>query len=274
MIRLIATDMDFTLLDDKGNVTERTSKALKAAAATGCRVTLASGRMLEAMSEFIRAVGVNAPLILYNGALIYDIQADKVISASPIPHDRAMEIIRWAEARGLYIQTYPGRDYFCPEVNDRTRAYAASIRVQARCANMPMSRWLEAHPDYDMQKLLIIDTPQGADAALEGLKQAFGQGLRFVKSKPHYVEITAEAADKGQALERLAAHLGIDRSEVMAFGDEQNDVNMLAWAGYGYAMANACPEALRAARFVAPRHTQDGVARVVEEYLEKGLLGP
>ena len=102
-----------------------------------------------------------------------------------------------------------------------------------------MSEWLEAHPS-DMQKLLIIDTPEGADRAQAALREAFPRGAVFLKSKPHYLEIAPEGVDKGQSLARLAAYLGLERDEVMAFGDGQNDVPMLEYAGAGFAMANSC----------------------------------
>ena len=272
MIRLIATDLDDTLLDAGSDISPRTLAALKACMAAGCRVSLSSGRMLEAMLPFARRIGVNAPMLLYNGAMIYDHNGDETIFAPRVPYETALGIVRMAEAMGLYIQLYPGKGYFCREITDFTRPYARSIRVEATPVHMPMSRWLEAHPG-DMQKLLIIDTPEGADRAQAALREAFPRGAVFLKSKPHYLEIAPEGVDKGRSLARLAEHLGIAREEVMAFGDGQNDAPMLAWAGTGVAMANSCPEALRAADRIAPRNTEDGVAQVIEAYLEKGLLG-
>ena len=87
-------------------------------------------------------------------------------------------------------------------------------------------------------------------------------------------EIAPEGVDKGRSLLRLAAHLGLSRSEVMAFGDGQNDVPMLEYAGYGYAMANACPQALACTDLIAPPNTEDGVAQVIEKYLAEGMIGP
>ncbi len=272
MIRLIATDLDDTLLDAGSDITPRTLAALRAAMATGCRVSLSSGRMLEAMLPFARRIGVNAPMLLYNGAMIYDHNTDETIYAPRVPYETAMGIVRIAEAMGLYIQLYPGKGYFCREIIDHTRAYARSVRVEPTPVHAPMSQWLAEHP-ADMQKLLIIDTPEGADRAQAALRAAFPHGAVFLKSKPHYLEIAPEGVDKGKSLARLAEHLGLTPDEVMAFGDGQNDVPMLKYAGAGYAMANSCPEALRCTPFVAPSNTRDGVARVIEKYLADGLLG-
>ena len=272
MIRLIATDLDDTLLDARSDITPRTLAALRAAMEAGCGISLSSGRMLEAMLPFARRIGVNAPMLLYNGAMIYDHNTDETVYSARIPHDLALDIVRRVEAMGLYVQLYPGKGYYCAEVTEHTRAYARQIHVEATAAGEPMSAWLAAR-SLDMQKLLIIDTPEGADRAKAVLERAFPRGAVFLKSKAHYVEIAPEGVDKGKSLARLAAYLGLRPEEVMAFGDGQNDAPMLEFAGTGVAVANACPEALASADIIAPPNTEDGVAQVIEGYLAKGEMG-
>ena len=271
MIRLIATDLDDTLLDARSALTPRTRAALASAMAAGCRVSLSSGRMLEAMLPFAEDMGVNAPMLLYNGAWIYDHRTDETVYAARIANATAAAIARRAEEMGLYIQAYPGKGYFCDEVCEHTLKYAAQIRVDGIPVHRPISRWI-AESGADMQKLLIIDTPEGATRAIEALRAEFPHGATFLKSKPHFVEIAPEGVDKGQSLARLAAWYGFERDEVMAFGDGQNDVPMIAWAGQGVAMENACPEALAAAKVIAPPNTLDGVAQVIEGLLERGEI--
>ena len=272
MIRLIATDLDDTLLNAQSDINPRVMAALKAAMAAGCGITLSSGRMLEAMVPLAERIGVNAPMLLFNGALAYDPRTDEALFADRIPFDTALGIATLAEKLGYYIQAYPGKGYFCREVTDYTRAYARSIRVESTPVHMPVAEWMRQNP-CDMQKLLLIDTPEGADRAQAALREAFPRGASFLKSKPMYIEIAPEGVDKGRSLERLAERLGLKRDEVMAFGDGQNDVSMIAAAGTGVSMANGCPEALAAADRIAPSNLEDGVAVVIEEYLERGLLG-
>ena len=272
MIRLIATDLDDTLLDASAALTPRTRHALEAAMALGCGITLSSGRMMEAMLPFAREIGVNAPILLYNGAMIYDHNTDETLFAPRIPFKTALGIVKLAEEMGYYIQLYPGKGYYCPEVRDCTRAYARQINVPATPVGMPMARWLAENPS-DMQKMLIIDTPEGADRAQAALREAFPRGACYLKSKPHYLEIAPEGVDKGRSLATLAGHLGLSPDEVMAFGDGQNDVPMLEYAGAGYAMANACPQALACTSLVAPPNTEDGVAQVIEQYIAANRIG-
>ena len=272
MIRMIATDLDDTLLNEKSDLNPRTIRALDAAMALGCGVTLSSGRMLEAMLPLARRLKVNAPMLLYNGALAYDHNRDETIFAFRIPYEIAQGIVDTAEEMGFYMQAYPGKNYYCQKICDYTRRYASSIRVEPVEVNMPLSRWLRENPS-DMQKLLLIDTPEGADRAQAALRAAFPRGASFLKSKSHYLEIAPEGVDKGRSLERLYTHFGLSRDEVMAFGDGQNDVTMLEAAGTGVAMKNSCPEALAAADFIAPSNVEDGVAQVIEDYLARGLIG-
>lgn len=272
MIRLIATDLDDTLLNAQSDINPRVMDALHAAMDKGCGIVLSSGRMLEAMLPLAERIGVNAPMLLYNGALAYDHRSDDIIFADQIAYETALAIAQMCERMGCYIQAYPGRNYYCDKVTEYTRRYAANIHVDAVPVGMPVSEWMQAHPS-GMQKLLLIDTPEGATRAQQSLREAFPHGASFLKSKPYFLEIAPEGVDKGKSLLRLAEHLGLSRDEVMAFGDGQNDVAMIVAAGTGVSMANGCPEALAAADVTAPSNLEDGVAVIIEEYLEKGLIG-
>ena len=272
MIRLIATDLDDTLLNEHSDINPRVMDALHAAMDAGCGVSLSSGRMLEAMLPLANRIGVNAPMLLFNGAMAYDHRTGETIFAERLPYETALGIVKMCEAMGCYVQAYPGKNYYCQKVVAYTRRYAANIHVNAVPVGVPLSEWMRANPS-DMQKLLLIDTPEGATRAQAALKEAFPRGASFLKSKPYFVEIAPEGVDKGKSLLRLAEHLGLSRDEVMAFGDGQNDVAMIAAAGTGVSMENGCPEARAAADIIAPSNREDGVAFVIEEYLEKGLIG-
>ena len=273
VIRLIATDLDDTLLNEKTELSPRTMNALSAAMAVGCGVTLSSGRMMEAMLPFARKIGVNAPMLLYNGAMLYDHNTDETLYATRVPYEIALGVTRIIEEAGSYVQVYPGKGYYCTELLERTRAYARQINVPPTPTHMPMSRWLEEHPG-DVQKLLVIDTSAGnADALQRRLREAYPHGASFLKSKPHYIEIMPEGVDKGASMAKLAELLGLKRDEVMCFGDGQNDVPMLEFAGAGWAMANGCEEARACTPLIAPSNREDGVAQVIERYLAEGKLG-
>ena len=267
MIRLIASDLDDTLLNAQSDLTERTLRALKSAMDAGILVSLSSGRMSEAMEPFAKRIDVNAPMIEYNGALIVDPADGRTLFSTAIQAETALAVARALEEMDIYFQVYPGRGYFCAHRTPHTAAYEASIRVPCQEVGVSLSRWMQG----SMIKMLAIASPEKIDAAQARLRAAFPEGVSFMKSKPHYLEIISQGVDKGAALRALCAELGVAKDEVMAFGDGQNDAPLLAAAGWGVAVENAAPDCKAAARLIAPANTEDGVAQVIEQLLRGDL---
>ena len=266
MIKLIATDMDDTLLDASSSLTPRTLSALQQAMSAGVMLSLSSGRMPESMLPFAERIGVNAPRILFNGALIYDHRTDQILYSNAIDAETALAVAKMIEAEGVYLQIYPGKGYYCHRRCEHTERYEASIRVPCTELGMPVSEWMTG----SMVKMLAIATPEIIDALQAKLRTAFPRGVNFMKSKAHYLEIVAEGVDKGSAIRVLAEKLGLSTDEVLAFGDGQNDAAMLEAAGFGVAMENAVAECKAAAKLIAPRNTEDGVAQVIGQFLAEG----
>lgn len=269
MIRLIATDLDGTLLDVGSDVTARTCKAVCAAMDAGVGFSLSSGRMPESMIPFAQRLNVNAPMILFNGALIYDHRDGRTLYENAIPADTAKGVARMLEDMGIYLQAYPGKGYYCSRRCEHTDQYEASIRVKATELGVPVSQWMHG----TMIKMLAIAAPERLDAVKPELERAFPSGVTFMKSRPHYMEIVAEGVDKGRALAALGEQMGVSTEEIMAFGDGQNDASMLSCAGTGVAMENGVAECKAVAKLIAPRNTEDGVAQVIERYLAEGRFG-
>ena len=268
LIRLIATDMDDTLLDADGKLSPRTLWAVKSVVASGALFSLSSGRMPEALVPMAEELGVNAPLISYNGALIYDFKNRCALYQHAIPLDTAREVLKSLESFGVYAQGYSKDGIFCREKCEYTRQYEKSIRVLANEVHRPLSEWV----DEDMIKLLGIDKPERLDALIPQLQAQFPNVL-FMKSRSHYLEIVAKGVDKGDAIRRLAELTGVKIEETLAFGDGQNDLPLIQTAGIGYAMENAVEPLKRVADRIAPKNTQDGVAQVLERMLESGEIG-
>ncbi|MDL2205702.1 Cof-type HAD-IIB family hydrolase [Eubacteriales bacterium OttesenSCG-928-N13] len=267
-IRMIVMDMDDTLLTHDRRVTERTLDALNEAKRRGAYIVLASGRMTESMLDVARLVDVNAPLIAYNGGAIYDSKSGRYTHENTVSLDVAREVSLLAEEHRLYIQGYWGGEYYFDREIDYSRAYANSIGKQGIALNQPLSGCMEQDPF----KLLMIDEPDRIAQFLPLLQQRFKGRLSCVTSKPIYIECTAPNADKGEALHVLALDLGIARDEILAFGDGGNDLGMLQYAGFGYAMGNASEHVRNKAKHVAPSNDEDGLAQVVEQLLARGEI--
>ena len=271
MIELIVGDLDDTLLNAAGEFTPRTLAALHAAIEAGARVTFATGRMVEAASFFAGELGINAPLIAYNGALVYDLFNEHTVSRLAIPAQTARDICRLAEELGVYMQAYPGERYFCARRTEYTAQYAQSIHVKAfeTPGNQPLSEWISG----GQMKLLGIGEREDIPALLEKFRAAFPDGVDFYMSKPIYIEIVSREANKANALKALAEAMRIPRENILAFGDGQNDIAMLEYAGTGCAVANASEEVRRRADRVVPANTEDGVAQEIELLLAAGEIG-
>ncbi len=272
VIRLIVSDMDDTLLDPKGNVTERTLSALQAAIKAGALVTFASGRMVESATGWAHQLGVNAPLILYNGGLVYDLETKKTISRIELPEEIARAVLRFGEQMGVYMQVYPGENYYCVEKNRFTENYANRVRVEA--CEIPKGQKLSEWIDSGQMKLLVIGDAEDMPQVLDAFRAEFPDcGVEFFMSRPMYLEAVSESVNKGSALRALAESLGIAPDEILAFGDGENDITMLEYAGHSYAVANAREDVIEKAKFTAPSNAEDGVAQVIEKYLAEGKIG-
>ncbi|MBQ1258276.1 MAG: HAD family phosphatase [Clostridia bacterium] len=270
-IRLIAVDMDGTLLNHEGKLTERTIKAAQAAMEKGAKFVLSSGRMPAALKAFAGEIGVNAPCVCFNGGAAVDVFTDEVFYQTPVPIELAKDIAETAESMGLYIHAFINGGYIAPEYNEKTAQYERLTTVKATVVNGKVSENLTEAP----MKVLILDTPEGVEKVLSGLQEKFKGRAAIMRSQKHLIECVDKNTSKAGALEHLIHMLGIQKEETIAFGDGQNDLEMLKWAGESYVMDNASDAVKNACeRFrIAPSNKEDGVAQVIEHMIKEGRIG-
>ena len=269
MIRLIATDLDATLLDDQSRLSPRTVRAVQRVMEAGARFVIASGRMLLTTQPFAEQLQANAPMIVFNGAMACDWQTGTPLFKSEIPADIARAVCAMVESRGIFIQYFPERGlYYQKRLSTVCDEYENRVRYHGTETGVPLSTWITQPP----LKLLCLGRHETLLALREELSAAFPQ-LRPMLSNPTYLEIVTAEVDKGNALRAVAGQLGIPREEIAAFGDAGNDVGMLTYAAHGYAMANASEDVLARVPLHAPANTEDGVAQVLEELLARGEIG-
>ena len=263
-IKLLVTDMDGTLLGKDGYVSPRNRGALERVKQQGVKIVLASGRMTESMLPCARVLGVNAPMIAYNGAVIYDMAQSKIRHQTLIPMHWARALCETAENMGLHVQAYQHDGYYAAASNRYTKLYAAAIHhPEPHMTDRPLSGWINA----DQIKLLIIDEPKIVAHVTPILAEMFEGRIQCVDSQPNYIECIAIGAEKGLALRRVAEEMGILPDEIVAFGDAGNDIGMLSYAGLSYAMEGASDKVKNAADRVAPPAHRDGIACAIEELL-------
>ena len=204
MIRMIATDLDGTLLSIGSALPEENVRALQRAMEAGVQVVLCSGRMLEATLPIAQAIGVNAPMVLFNGAMVYDPESGRILRGRCIPRDTAVEVLRTIEARGCYVQAFPGLGYFFEEATEHTVVYQNKISVVGTAVGMKLSQWLKT----DVYKLLCIGTPEETNRIARELGELFPE-VSFVKSSQTYLEIVAKGVDKADGLRAVSEITGI-----------------------------------------------------------------
>ncbi|MGN6251449.1 MAG: Cof-type HAD-IIB family hydrolase [Marmoricola sp.] len=259
-VRLVATDLDGTLVHSDGSVTPRTREALAAAERAGITVVFVTGRPLRWAREVFEHVGPHGLAIISNGALVWDVAADRPALERPIPAEAGLEVGR------LLREAVPGTAYAVEtatgitlEPQFRERYAVPDDAPRAPLADLfgePVLKLLARHEELDAQE--FWDRAERAAGHLVEITWSSSTAL---------LEMSAAGVTKATTLERLCASRGIDRAAVLALGDMPNDIAMLEWAGTSYAMANAHPSVREVADHVAASNDDDGVARVLEELL-------
>ncbi|HEY7122841.1 MAG TPA: Cof-type HAD-IIB family hydrolase [Ktedonobacterales bacterium] len=259
-IRLIATDLDGTLLRTDETVSERNQQALLHAQELGLTVVLASGRSPRNLIGIARDAGLGGLAICCNGAMIYDLDQEAVIQHTTLETAVARElIVRLREAM-------PGV-CFCVELGTSIGMEPAYLALRQRPPREPpLVDDALALCSGPVTKIIVRHPSHSVETVLE-MTRAAANGSEVTFSGFSFIEVAAAGVDKGQALKMLCARLNVDASEVIAFGDMPNDLGMLAWAGHGVAMANAHPDVLKQAREITLSHMDDGVAVVLERML-------
>ena len=262
-------DLDGTLLNDQKEITPGNRSAIEKALAAGHRVVITTGRPLVSAIEQARRLdltGLGCYLIAFNGGIIYDLGAKKVIFEKNVPLELVQAVFEEATRRGLHIQTYDERQVLVePRCDDEAVRRYCSIILMTYSV-VPSVAALTREP----AKLLLIDFQN--KAPLEDFQawvlERYGDKLDSFFSCEQYLEVIPRGMSKGNALLQLAGLLGIPQKNTVAAGDAANDLSMIEAAGVGVAMYNGTEEVKAAADTITTRdNNHDGIAEVIEKYL-------
>jgi Cof subfamily protein (haloacid dehalogenase superfamily) len=263
--RLVVADIDGTLLTRDREITPGVLAAVRAAQADGVRVCLATGRIWLSARQYFERLGADPPAILYNGGLVYDFRAATVLRRTHLDYEHAravLEILR--EVPEVQPHLYAGDRVFTGRVNELTDRYRRKDSVQVEEVGD-----LVAFLPRDPMKILIIGARPDLERAVSRIR-TIPMPINTVFSEETYLEILPVGSSKGVALEFVAAYLAIPLSDVVAVGDNLNDLEMLHTAGLGVAMGNA-PDALKSAADAVTRtNDEEGVRDVIERFVLHG----
>ena len=266
--KLIALDVDGTIRSHDHPTSERTRRAIESVKEAGAFVTIATGRSYRSGASAASDVNVTAPIVTFQGAHVADPRTGEVLWHMPLTSEMtASTLDALAGWNDVQVVGYLGDRIFVTEMTDWARDYGVRTGVEVRVVDysdftsIPMSR-IVAH---------------GQDEVIERLESTligrFNGDMYVTRSLPYFCEILHPRGGKDKALEWLCGYLDVSPENAIAFGNGYNDVHMLQWASAAVAVGDAVDEVLAVADFVAPPMEDDGVAQVLDDLLERGLIG-
>ncbi|MGI6129126.1 MAG: Cof-type HAD-IIB family hydrolase [bacterium] len=262
--RLLALDLDGTLLNDDNSISERNRAAIWAARQRQVIVTLSTGRMYSSALRFARELEMVVPLVTYNGALVKD-TAGRVYRDLPLPLPAARKALEIANEYDIHVNLFINDQLYVDRDDIWTERYRVSSATTPKMVPA-LEQVLTAEPN----KVLLLGEEKKIVPARDFLEKELAGLAHVTSSHPEFIEIIHPNVSKQSGLEYLLHQFQITPSEVIAIGDNYNDLEMIKFVGLGVAMANA-PAAVRAqADYVTGRNSEDGVAQVIEEFILSG----
>jgi Cof subfamily protein (haloacid dehalogenase superfamily) len=241
----------------------RTRAAITAARAAGIHVVLVTGRMFQSVRRYALEAGIDDPVVCYQGAVVAEPGSGRWLRHLPIPLELARETIAALNEEGFGLNCYVDDELYVAEVTEAAKRYANFQHIELHPVG-DLLDWLDRPPT----KLVVIDDPHVLDDLKQRMLERFADRLYISKSLPYFLEFASPDVTKAAGLEFLAEHLAFTRERTVAFGDGENDIELVDWAAYGVAVANADDRVKEIANFVCPSVDEEGVAQVLEAYLD------
>jgi len=241
----------------------RTREALHRTRATGAHVVVVTGRMFRAVRPYLEQAGLDDLVVCYQGAVVADPTSGDFLLHVPIPLPEAREAMETVLAAGFHLNCYVDDLLYVAEVTLEARRYADFQHLEIHAVG-DLRAWLDRPPT----KLVAVGDPDALDALEKELKPRFAGRLFISKSLPYFLEFAHPEVSKASGLAFVAERDGFGPEQTVACGDGENDRELLDWAGFGVAVANAHEDVLARADLVVPSVQEEGVALLLETYLD------
>lgn len=219
--------------------------------------------MFQSVLPYVVEAGIDDPVVCYQGAVVADPSTGRFLRHEPIPLELAKEAIAAVQGEGFHLNCYVGDELYVARETPESDAYARFQNLTVHPVG-DLVAWLAEPPT----KLVTVGDPDLLDELESRLKERFDGRLFISKSLPDFLEFASPEVSKGSGLAFAAEHLGFGAESTVAFGDGENDLELLEWAGYGIAVANAHQRLLDIADWVCPPADEEGVAQVIEAVLD------
>ena len=265
-IKLVAIDIDGTLVNNNREITPEVFEAIQKAKAAGVKIVIATGRPLLGVKNILESLNLldaGDYVITYNGALVQATATGEAFIDEPLTYDDYLDI----EMESRRLKT-PLHLITISTICTHNRNISKYSINEAYITGLPLKyRTAEEMAKHEIIKMMYIDEPEKLDETITKLPQRFKERYTIVKSTPFYLEILNKNASKGLAVQHLAEKLGISHEETMAIGDEENDRSMLEAVGNPVVMANGNPELKKIAKYITKSNEASGVAHAINEWV-------
>ena len=263
-VKLLAVDVDGTLLDSQHQLTHRTEEALRRAMNAGIQVVLTTGKTRKAVAEIIDSLSLSTPGAYVQGAVLQD--GDGVVfSQHTLPAEVAAQVGDFARESGLHLVAFAGTKILAEELNPHTRRFVDHREPEPTLVSSPAL----LRERSDLNKLVVLGESKTIDTRRPELEAAVGEAAVVVQAVPGMLEVLPHGVSKGAGLREILALLDLPPSQVMAIGDAENDIELLAAAGIGVAVGNAVPKLKEIADWVVASNDEDGVAEAIDRLLHQ-----
>jgi Cof subfamily protein (haloacid dehalogenase superfamily) len=269
-VKLVAFDLDGTLLNEHAEIADATRHAIHRLAQCGVIVTIATGRVFTSAAYFAHQLGINVPLITCDGALVKESNTGYEHYHKKVPLDLAKEIAVFADEYDVYLRCYIGDIMYVDRNWEHASRISHRLRIQAQLVDS-LKDFIEEEPTL----ISITEPAEKFNRYFQPLHDKFHDRLtlnRFTASAgASGLGIIHQEASKGKALAVLAEHLDVRKEEIMAFGDDLNDIGLFEGAGYKVAMGNAEKAIKELSDYVCGTNRENGVAIAIDQLIIPGL---
>lgn len=264
--KLMAVDVDGTLLNSEGILTEETKKAITACVDRGVIFTISSGRPIQGVEYLNQMLGLDLPFITYNGAMVVMGRSKEILYEQKLSSQNAKSIIELGKKFHTTIMVWMENKLYTNELNDRTNKYKEIAKVEPILIDD-----VDELIKNGVTKILWYDEIEKIEKYQSEVGKYLFDSVNYHTSRPMFLEFVDINASKAIAMKRLGEHYGIEQSEMIAVGDGYNDLSMIDYAGLGVAMANSVEAIKQKADFITLSNDEDGVAHVINKFILNNL---
>lgn len=268
MYKLLALDMDGTLLNDEKKISPANYEAIQQARENGVKVVLASGRPLVGFKKYLEQLNLVSEddyAVAFNGALVQSSQGGEIISKTTLTLEDYKNLYNLSKELKVNIHALTETSVISPKDTKYTRHEAEMNGIPNEI--IPVE---DVASDTTIVKVMFIDKPELIEEIMQNIPEEVSNKYTIVRSAPFFLEFLHKSVNKGAGVAALAKKLNIKQEEVICIGDAGNDIHMIKYAGLGVAMGNAFPEVKRVANFITKTNEEDGVAYIINKFILNG----